>query len=162
MRLSVFSGGFTREAAAAVAAADRNHLRSFSSKALIEIVEGDRYDIHELLCQFGAEKLAAGGEEAGTKAQHAAYFAAFMAECWGGIRTNRQLEALERIAADFENVRAAWLYTLHQGNSGAARRSFFTLCASIAKCGRLPNSLSICSNMPCRSCAWRLPHLRMR
>ncbi len=116
MRLSVFSGGFTREAAAAVAGADRNHLRSFSSKALIEIVEGDRYDIHELLCQFGAEKLAAAGAEAGTKAQHAAYFAAFMAECWGGIRTNRQLEALERVAADFENVRAAWLYTLHQGN----------------------------------------------
>jgi tetratricopeptide (TPR) repeat protein len=116
MRLSVFRGGFTREAAAAIAGADRNHLRSFGNKALIEVVEGGRYDTHQLLCQFGAEKLAAAGAEAGTEAQHAVYFAAFMAECWQDMRTNRQLEALERVAADFENVRAAWLHAVSLGD----------------------------------------------
>ena len=43
---------------------------------------------------------------AALQAQHAAYFADFMAERKQDIRTNRQLEALELIDPDFENVRS--------------------------------------------------------
>src|SRR6185295_8608627 len=73
-----------------------------------------RHDIHELLRQFGAEKLVVSGEQDDIQAQHAAYFADFMAERKQDIKTNRQIEALALIDPDFENVRSAWLYVVNQ------------------------------------------------
>ena len=64
MRLSVFRGGFTVDAAQVVADADVRALRRLVNKALVQTAAGDRHDIHELLCQFAAEKLAASGERA--------------------------------------------------------------------------------------------------
>ena len=114
MRLSVFRGGFTWEAASAIADANRHNLRKLSNKALIEVTVGDRYVIHELLRQFGAEKLAESGETTAIQAKHTAFFANFMAKCQRHFRTIRQLDAVELVAADFENVRAAWLNALDQ------------------------------------------------
>jgi DNA-binding CsgD family transcriptional regulator len=51
-RMAVFRGGFTHEAAQAVAAANRHSLRALSNKALIEVSDGGRYGMHELLQQF--------------------------------------------------------------------------------------------------------------
>jgi predicted ATPase/DNA-binding CsgD family transcriptional regulator len=116
MRLAVFRGGFTREAAQAVAGADARALRKLANKALVQVSPDDRHDIHELLRQFGAEKLAASGEQPQLQTRHAAFFADFMAERKHDIRTDRQLEALEQLDPDFENVRSAWLHTINQGD----------------------------------------------
>jgi tetratricopeptide (TPR) repeat protein len=70
--------------------------------------------MHELLRQFGAEKLAASGDRQAIQAQHTAFFADFMAERKQDICTNRQLEAVELIDPDFENVRSAWLHVVNQ------------------------------------------------
>ena len=112
--LSVFQGGFSREAARAIAKAGRHILRRLSHKALIEVSEDGHYHIHELLRQFGAEKLAQSTESATIQSKHMKFFANFMAERQQDIRTNRQLEAVELIDADFENVRLAWLNALNQ------------------------------------------------
>src|SRR6185436_3270983 len=74
MRLSVFRGGFTIQAAQVVAGAGVRSLRQLANKALVQVSPDNRHDIHELLRQFGTEKLIASGEEEAIQAQHAAYF----------------------------------------------------------------------------------------
>jgi predicted ATPase/DNA-binding CsgD family transcriptional regulator len=114
-KLSVFRGGFTLPAAQTVAGANARTLRGLAQKALIQLEDGERFAVHELLRQFGAGKLAEAGELLSIQARHADFFAEFLAERKQDIKTNRQLEALERIGQDFDNIRTAWLYLVrHQ------------------------------------------------
>jgi predicted ATPase/DNA-binding SARP family transcriptional activator len=55
--LSVFRGGFTREAAQQVAGASLRDLLALIHRSLLHHTEDERYEIHELLRQFAAEKL---------------------------------------------------------------------------------------------------------
>jgi predicted ATPase/DNA-binding CsgD family transcriptional regulator len=114
MRLSVFRGGFTFAAAVAVAHADRHSLRRLSHKALLEVADSGRYSIHELLRQFGAEKLAQSPEQAHTQAKHRMFFADFMADRQHDICGSRQFEAVALIDPEFENLRLAWLNAIQQ------------------------------------------------
>ncbi len=57
-KLAIFSGGFTREAATAVADASLASLTALHHRALIQYLPNRRYEIHELLRQFAQEKLA--------------------------------------------------------------------------------------------------------
>lgn len=56
-RLSVFRGGFTREAAHEVAGALLGILSGLADKSLIKRTTAGRYRLHELVRQFAAEKL---------------------------------------------------------------------------------------------------------
>jgi hypothetical protein len=56
-RLSVFRGGFTAEAAEAVAGASLRTLRGLIQKSFLGQGEGGRYEIHELLRQYAERKL---------------------------------------------------------------------------------------------------------
>ena len=107
-RLSVFRGGFTVAAAEVVADAGVRNLRQLASKALVRVLPDGRHDIHELLRQFGAEKLNASGEQAVTHAKYAAFFADFMQLRRNAVFNHQQLEVLDQIGADFENIRSAW------------------------------------------------------
>ncbi len=107
-RLSVFRGGFSLSAAQAIAGAGARHLRGLAQKALIQSEGDERFGIHELLRQFGADKLAATGELPIIQSKHADFFADFMQERRNVIFGSRQYEALDQIGADFENVRTAW------------------------------------------------------
>ncbi|MBE2182988.1 MAG: AAA family ATPase [Anaerolineae bacterium] len=115
MKLSVFRGGFTREAAEAVASASLPVLVSLVNKSLARVTMNGRYDLHELLRQFGAEQLEGAGVMALTQDGHNAYYADFIAERESDLKGRRQLEAVAEINADFENIRTAW-------NQQAARR----------------------------------------
>ena len=57
--LSTFRGGFTGQAAEAVAGAARRDLQGLVNKSLLALSADGRYDVHELLRQFAAEKLTA-------------------------------------------------------------------------------------------------------
>jgi tetratricopeptide (TPR) repeat protein len=106
--LSVFRGGFTLAAAQAVARASTRHLRGMAQKALIQTEGNERFTIHELLRQFGSNKLTEIEEWSSTRAKHAAFFADFMQARRGEIFARQQFDALEQIGTDFENVRSAW------------------------------------------------------
>ncbi|HRW09106.1 MAG TPA: hypothetical protein P5121_28570 [Caldilineaceae bacterium] len=57
-KLTVFRGGFTRAAAQAVADASLTVLAALVNKSFIRFQQAtERYEIHELMRQFGAEKL---------------------------------------------------------------------------------------------------------
>ncbi|MDX1665478.1 MAG: BTAD domain-containing putative transcriptional regulator, partial [Candidatus Promineifilaceae bacterium] len=66
-RLSIFRGSFTREAAQAVTQTPLRLLARLVSKSLLDYdATTDRYSLHELVRQFGAEKLAEGGAQVET------------------------------------------------------------------------------------------------
>ncbi len=127
MRLSVFRGGFTVEAAQAVADADMRNLRKLANQALVQVSPDGRHDIHDLLRQFSAEKLAASGEQPEIQARHAAFFIDFMAQRGQDISSNRQLEALTLIDPDFKNVRSAWHFAVNQQDWNALPKFLHSL-----------------------------------
>jgi predicted ATPase/DNA-binding SARP family transcriptional activator len=106
-RLSVIRRGFDLEAAAAVADAGLPVLAGLVDQSLVAAGEDDRYDMHELLRQYAAERLAADpAEESAARRRHAEHYAALLPpadEAGAGAGSSLEVEA--------ENLRAAtdWL-----------------------------------------------------
>ena len=119
MQLSVFRGGFTREAAQQVSGASLKQLAGLVNKSLLSRdPDSGRLQVHELLRQYAQARLEE-TPQACVCAQeaHAAYYADFMWERWGHLKGKRQMLALAEIEADIENVRTAWRYYADQGNA---------------------------------------------
>jgi predicted ATPase/DNA-binding CsgD family transcriptional regulator len=112
-KLSIFKGGFTRDAASKVAGASLAVLSSLVDKSWL-FREGDRYGIHELLRQYAEGLLRQSTEFDQTLAAHSDYYAEFMRLREIDIKTHRQMEALLEIERDFKNVRAAWQYAVER------------------------------------------------
>ncbi len=113
---SVFRGGFGRAAAEEVAGAALPLLAALADKSFVKPAAGGRYEVHELLRQCGAEKLAGLPEEAERAAErHADHYTAWLAERATALRGDRQRQALEEIAGELENVRAAWRFAAARG-----------------------------------------------
>ena len=112
-KLAVFRGGFMPQAAAEVSGAGVEHLRSLEEKSLLRSNMAGRYDLHRLVGQFAAEKLAVDEtENVMTQDRHAAYYAAFLDGLSRPIRGHGQLAALEAIGAEIENLRQAWQWAV--------------------------------------------------
>jgi DNA-binding SARP family transcriptional activator/predicted ATPase len=75
-RLSVFRGGFDHASAEQVAGASRETLARLVDQSLLRMSHEGRYDLHDLLRQFGAEKLRQAGAEAATRQGHFEWYAA--------------------------------------------------------------------------------------
>jgi predicted ATPase/DNA-binding CsgD family transcriptional regulator len=117
-RLSIFRGGFTREAAREVVGASLGQLSGLANKSLLSHDPSTgRMEYHELLRQYAEEKLEQDPEEyREAQERHGAYFGDFMESGWERLRGRRQKETLPLIEADLENVREAWEYELRQQN----------------------------------------------
>ena len=127
-RLSVFRGGFRREAATAVAGASLTTLSALLDKSLIRRVPANRYDMHELLRQYATEKLRVNRQEyERTLVAHARYFAGFLAQQEPLLHGARQKEALAAIALEVENARQAWTVAVSSGWTDEIEQSLESL-----------------------------------
>ncbi len=119
MLLSVFRGGFTREAAQQVADASLQQLAELVNKSFLSHnPKTGRFEVHQLLRQYAQEQLGETSEmNVFAQEAHAAYYAAFMQVRGVHLRGKRQKLVLAEIEADIENVRAAWQTYLDQRNS---------------------------------------------
>jgi tetratricopeptide (TPR) repeat protein len=107
--LSIFRGGFTREAAQAVVGATLRGLMALADKSLLSRTPTGRYEIHELLRQYAEEKLDATPKVAArSRDRHCTYYAAAL-ERWGAdLKGSRQIAALAETRAERGNIRASW------------------------------------------------------
>jgi predicted ATPase len=131
MKLAVFRGGFTRQAAGTVTGADLRRLRRFADISLIDTVGPNRYAIHELLRQFAAEKLEERGLTAATREAHSAYYLKALAQREADLRGSKLAEALDDSERDFENSRRAWNWAIERENETLldhALESFYLYC----------------------------------
>jgi predicted ATPase/DNA-binding SARP family transcriptional activator len=119
-RLSVFAGSFSLAAAEAVCgeigeAIDL--LQALVDKSLLVPV-GGRYRMLETIRAYGAERLEAAGEVAGTRDRHLWYCRSFIEEAEPHLTGPDQMAWFSRVEADLENVRAA----LRWAETGGGRR----------------------------------------
>jgi tetratricopeptide (TPR) repeat protein len=142
-RLSVFRGGFTVEAARAVAAAPLPVVAALVDKSLLR-KDDSRLGLHPLVQQFAAVRLADRAELDATQAAHAAYFLRLLTQLRPAIAAGERA-ALQAVDADFENCRRAWLRAIAQPRSDEARRSAKALLDFCDVRGRFAESLALFS-----------------
>lgn len=108
-RLSVFRGGFQREAAEVVAGAGLSRLLSLSDKSLIRRTSTGRYEILETLRQFAEEKLKERPEDQeATIRRHYRYYADLLDRFSSEHGPEGNQEVLKALETESENLRLAW------------------------------------------------------
>ncbi|MFN2217886.1 MAG: BTAD domain-containing putative transcriptional regulator [Anaerolineae bacterium] len=113
--LSVFSGGFTRAIAQQVSGASLSRLRSLAAKSLLQVTPSGRYQIHDLLRQFAAEKLESLSDAAtGAHNRHAAYYIAALQSWEADLTGARHQEALGEMETELGNISAAWAWAVER------------------------------------------------
>ena len=106
--MSIFRGGFTRQAAQEVTGAGLPRLTALLNKSLIQRTETDRYELHELVRQFAGEKLRQEPAAPELRESHARYYLHLLKQQMADL-SGRQLQArLATVAADLDNIRTGW------------------------------------------------------
>jgi predicted ATPase/DNA-binding SARP family transcriptional activator/Tfp pilus assembly protein PilF len=117
--MSVFRGGFDAEAARYILKASPQTLMAIMHKSLLRREASGRWQIHQLLRQYAAEKLSQVPQlEDEVRSRHARYYAGFLQECRESLRGAGQDSALARIGVEIDNVRSAWQWALAQAERG--------------------------------------------
>jgi hypothetical protein len=87
-----------------------------------------RYDLHELVRQYAAARLAEKPtEQASAAAQHAAFYANWVAQQETILKSARQKQAVHAIVAEIDNIRVAWRWGCEQHSASLLLQMFFTL-----------------------------------
>ena len=122
--LSVFRGGFTREAAQAVTGASLRNLATLSSKSLVTpSPDTGRYSIHEMLRNYAEGELQKDDDRCNAALDsHAAHYADVAAQAVGLLFEAKQPEMRAIIEADIDNIRWAWRHYLFTRSAAGALR----------------------------------------
>ena len=122
-RLSVFRGGFDREAALEVAGASLPLLADLVDKSLLRAVPGGRYRRHPLVIQYTQERLANDPEEkARAEEAHGLYYLRLFGGRIPELRSLERKRTLAVLGADVPNFNAAWRWAVEQGRGEEIRR----------------------------------------
>jgi tetratricopeptide (TPR) repeat protein len=132
----VFRGGFRREAAEAVTGATLAMLSSLVDKSLLRRNPSGRYNLHELLRQFGEEKLGAQPEHLEhTRDCHARHCCQYLARQESRLKGADHQAALKEITEELDNIRAAWRWAAARGDTDALDASLGALWVFVASRG---------------------------
>lgn len=116
-KLSIFQGGFSLKAAQKIAGGSLLTLTRLRYKSLLRSAGRRRYDMHELLRQFAAEKL---GEELGVETavyqQHSQHFLQQLADQAEALRGATPHLAAQTLRLDLDNIRQAWQWAVDKKN----------------------------------------------
>lgn len=116
--LTVFHGGFCREAAEQVVDASLRLLSALVDKSLLRRRRSGRYDMHEAVWQYAAAELHGMPSEATlARDRHADYFISFLQRWETPLVWEKPKAATEMISEEFENLWAAWNWVLERGRT---------------------------------------------
>lgn len=129
---SLFQGGFTAAAATAVAHVPLARLLALTQKSLLRVVGNGRFDMHELVRHFAAEKLPTLPIDShAAQTDHARYYALFIQQ--RANQLENETAVLREIQAEIGNIRAAWQWATRHNQPEILRQalpgltSFFRL-----------------------------------
>lgn len=115
-RLSVFHGGFGREAALAVSDASLGVLSALVDKSLLYRDIAGHYSQHEAVRQYAAEQLAGVPEiRDQALARHSAHYAGFVGSRHKSLFGRDQKLVLEEIGGEIENIRTGFRWAVEAG-----------------------------------------------
>jgi tetratricopeptide (TPR) repeat protein len=121
-KLSVFRGGFTREATKKVVGTSLRELMRLVNKSLLQRDQNGRYQIHELLRQYAAQKLGQ-KEEKQVRDDHCDFYIEFLSQRETDNLGGQQADTL----ADVDNIRLAWQWAYNHKKYCAIRKSYLSL-----------------------------------
>jgi tetratricopeptide (TPR) repeat protein len=109
MKLTIFRGGFSREAAQAVSDVDLRTLVGLVDKSLVRVDADGRYTLHEMAHQYSSEKLSTCPQTTkNTSNRHCDFYAAYLKKHLEQIAVDDQRKVLR----EMDNLRAAWHWAL--------------------------------------------------
>jgi len=115
--LSVFAGGFTREAAISVTEASSEEINRLLDHCLIKQTEEDRYDFHPLIHQFAAEKLEEDSTASETyQTRHQQYYAGWLGDRMAIVGEQNLVKYWHEIAQESSNIQKAWQQAIEGHN----------------------------------------------
>jgi predicted ATPase/DNA-binding SARP family transcriptional activator/tetratricopeptide (TPR) repeat protein len=119
-QLSIFRGGFTRQAAEAVTGIAPPILARLVRHSLVQYDAGsDRHDIHPLLQQFGAEKLAEQVADVPmVHERYRAYYERWLQKMEVQLAGAQEAAGLRQIDAEMGNIRRVWRRATEEGDAG--------------------------------------------
>ncbi|HEY8524552.1 MAG TPA: LuxR C-terminal-related transcriptional regulator [Acidimicrobiales bacterium] len=137
-RVAVFSGGFTLEAAEAVAAAGTlaaddvlgllGRLVDASIVWVGERSDGVRYRLPETIRQYAADRLSEAGESAATRDRHLAYYLRLAEAAAAALDHDDQDVVLAQLEREHDNLRTAVAWGLSRPDPEPGRRLAAALC----------------------------------
>lgn len=126
--LSLFRGGFTREAAEQVAGASLSLLSSLTDRSLVQRIGVGRFGLHSLVRQYAHDALRAEAswhQKAGQ--QHMEYYLPWIADKREALCSERQKEAVHEMTLELANIRIAWQQAIVQQRSDLLQNATFSL-----------------------------------
>ena len=121
MSLTIFQGSFSRQAAQAVSGASIHILLALQNKSWLQFNSDGRYQIHELLRQYAAEKLHENPlARQLAREKFGNYYAAFLDEQGERTKGPEQKSVFDAIAVEFENIRLAWQILVEEDKTDLA------------------------------------------
>lgn len=119
-QLSIFKGGFTREAAEYVAGANLPVLSGLVAKSLLNRTAPGRYDLHELIRQYSLEHLMKNeADYIGANDRHGEYYSLLLQRRGDVFKGADHPTAASELASEIANLRQAWTWA---GERGQARQ----------------------------------------
>lgn len=128
--LSVFQGGYTRQAGEAVCGATREIVSVLVSHSMLKFDhESGRYSIHALLRIYGIDKLKDSGRFETIQKVHALFFLDLAETSITYLHGDEQNEWFDRLDEEQDNIRAALSFLLaNEGQSKESVRLVVGLC----------------------------------
>jgi predicted ATPase len=183
--LTVFHGGFTRDAANYVVRnVDTNVdiLAVLVRKSFMQYDHiRDRFQIHELLHQYGTEKLALDPErESKVRDLHSTYYTQAMHKWEKDLKSAQQQITLKEMEVESENISAAWDWAVEKaqfarlgeaivgsqffywltGRYGQAEAAFHAAAIAAENAFKTGDDSSICLRIWARALTWQSFFLR--
>jgi non-specific serine/threonine protein kinase len=119
LRLGMFAGGCTAEAAQAVAGAASGLLGALARANLVAF-DGQRVVLLETLRAYARERLVGDGRLEDCQQQHAGYFVAYSGQMFAGLLGDDQGAWMQATLADHDNCLAALRWALARGQGELA------------------------------------------
>lgn len=114
-QLSVFYGGFDREAASQIAGASLPLLASLCDKSLVRHTGSGRYDLHEVIRQYASFYLDDQPFYSEAYERHCEYYLTFLSSYEKSLKSSLQQGAMREISGEIDNIRAAWYWAIKNG-----------------------------------------------
>jgi predicted ATPase/class 3 adenylate cyclase len=129
-RLAVFRGSFTRSAAAAVTGAGLPVLFELVGRSLVRRTELGRFELHELVRQYAAERLARARAELESACElHCRFYVGLLAERRDALLGGATVDARDEIRAELGNLRVAAEWAVTHWSEHEAREVLSLLLA---------------------------------
>ena len=129
-RLSVFKGGFTRQAAEQITGTNWMDLTELLNRSLVHRTSGDHFEMHKVILQFTEDKLKENPADSNeVYKKHCRYYLKFLQEREADLSNENMTVTREQIRPEIENLRAAvnWAVLNWDTDAGVeAVRSYFS------------------------------------